>query len=311
MWVVAVVLLLAVVGAGYYVVRQRQKAASSLVTETVAPPSPNPPPSPQTPAPQTPAPQTPAPAPVTPAPETQAPATPPPPPATTPEANAHEHAAPAAAKGGQLTVTSNVNGAHIFIDGHSDPAWITPFTINDLSPGVHSVEISMEGYDSSQQSVTIAAGQTANLEGNLSAPRAELGIHTNPSGLEVLIDGKSYGPSPVQATLNAGQHTYAVVQPSGTPYQNTVNLKSGEIVTKTLTLSVVGSTGIVEIHTTPPGATVTADGAPVNGQTPNSCRLSVGNHTLVISLAGFKPVQQQVTVSENATATVNVSLTSQ
>ena len=305
-WIVAVVLLLAVVGAGYYVMRQRQKAASSLVTESVTPPSPNPPPSPQTPAPQTP-----VPAPVTPAPETQAPATPLPPPAPAPDANAHEHAAPAAAKGGQLAVTANVSGAHIFIDGHSDPTWITPFTIKDLSPGVHSVEISMDGYDSSQQSVTIAAGQTASLEGNLSAPRAELGIHTNPSGLEVLIDGKSYGPSPVQATLNAGQHTYAVVQPSGTPYQNTVNLKSGEIVTKTLTLSVVGSTGIVEIHTTPPGATVTADGAPVGGQTPNSCRLSVGNHTLVISLAGFKPVQQQVTVSENATATVNVSLTSQ
>ncbi len=206
---------------------------------------------------------------------------------------------------------SNVAGAKISIDGHSDPAWVTPHTIDNVSPGVHTVEISKDGYDNLQQTVTIVAGQAASVQGDLSAPRAELGINTNPAGLEVLIDGKSYGPSPVRATLNAGQHTYAITQQGGTPYQNSVNLKSGQIVTKTLTMGVVASNGIVEVHSTPSGATVTADGTAINGQTPTSCRLSVGNHTLVISLPGYKPAQQQVTVSENATATVNVTLSNQ
>jgi hypothetical protein len=169
----------------------------------------------------------------------------------------------------------------------------------------------MDGYDTSQQSVTITAGQTANLEGNLSAPRAELGINTKPAGLAITIDGKSYGPSPVRATLSTGQHTYMVVQPDGKSYENTVNLRSGEIITRTLTFGNAGASGIVEIHTTPPGATVTADGVPVSGQTPNSSRLTVGDHTLKISMPGYKSVEQQVSVSENATATVNVSLTSQ
>jgi hypothetical protein len=188
---------------------------------------------------------------------------------------------------------------------------VTPHTIGDLSSGTHNVEISKDGYESFQQSVTVAAGQTANLTGNLSAPRAEFAVNTKPPGIEVFIDGKSYGPSPIRTTLAAGQHTYSVVQPGGTPYQNTVNLKTGEIITKTLTLGVVQSNGILEVHTTPPGATVVADGSPVGGQTPTSCRLSVGSHTLVISLPGFRPSQQQVTVSENATSTVNVNLVSQ
>ena len=71
----------------------------------------------------------------------------------------------------------------------------------------------MDGYDNFQQSVTIEGGQTSNVVGNLSSPRAELDIVTTPPGVEVLIDGKSYGPSPVRATLAPGNHTYTVKQP--------------------------------------------------------------------------------------------------
>jgi hypothetical protein len=169
--------------------------------------------------------------------------------------------------------------------------------------------ISMDGYDDFQQSVTIEGGQTRNVVGSLSSPRAEFGITTKPPGVEVLIDGKSYGLSPVNVTLPPGNHTYTVKQPGAAPYENTVTLKSGDIVTKTLTLATRVITGIVEVRTIPPGATVLADGSPVSGQTPTSFRLSVGTHTLVISLSGYPPLRRQVTVSENETTPVNVKLT--
>ncbi len=296
-WVLGALLLLAIAGGvGVLVVRHRNQSAAP-VTENIPAPNPVPPVQNQV----TPVPQSPAPSP-------EAVPTP------APEANAPEHPAPTPAPSatkGELAVTANVKGARISVDGKSDPKWITPFTIADLPAGTHNIEISMDGYESFQQSVNIPAGQSASVEGNLSAPSAEFTINTKPAGVEVFIDGKSYGPSPVRADLPPGLHSYKVIQPGGTPYENTVNLKSGNIITKTLTLGVVASNGVVEIHTTPPGATVTADGAPVSGQTPTSCRLTVGNHTLVISLPGFRQVEQQVTVSENATATVNVTLTSQ
>jgi eukaryotic-like serine/threonine-protein kinase len=225
--------------------------------------------------------------------------------------NDHAHTSSPAAKGGQLVVSANVTGATISIDGKSDPSWVTPYTFADLPAGVHNVQISMDGYESSGQSVTVEAGQTANVTAALSAPKAELDINTKPSGIEILIDGKSYGPSPIRSILPAGQHTYTVMQPNGAPYQNTVTLNGGAIITKTLTLGVVASNGIVEVHSTPSGATVMADGSPVGGPTPTSVRLPVGNHTLIISMTGFRPIVQQVTVSENAKSTVNVSLESQ
>ncbi|MGD1100526.1 MAG: PEGA domain-containing protein, partial [Terriglobia bacterium] len=179
----------------------------------------------------------------------------------------------------------------------------------DLAAGTHNVVVAMDGYEDFQQSVTIEGGQTSNVAGTLSSPRAELNVVTKPPGIEVLIDGKSYGPSPVRATLAPGNHTYTVKPPGAAPYENTVALKSGGIVTKTLTLAGAATTGIVEVRTIPPGATVQADGSFEGGQTPTSFRLSVGTHTLIISLSGYPPVRQQVTVSESEPAKVNVTLT--
>lgn len=218
---------------------------------------------------------------------------------------------PAEAKVGQLMVTANVNGATITVDGRSNSAWVTPTTIPDLDAGTHNVSITMDGYDTYQQSVTVEGGQVANLEANLSSPKAELDIATKPPGLEILIDGKSYGLSPVSALLAPGIHTYTVKPPGAEPYEKSIKLRSGDLVSKTVTLGTTEATGIVELRSTPTGATVTADGAPVGGQTPTSFRLSVGTHMLVISLSGYQSSQRQVTVAENATTTINVNLTSQ
>jgi hypothetical protein len=212
---------------------------------------------------------------------------------------------------GQLMVSANVNGARISVDGRSDPSWVTPHTIPDLSAGAHNILISMEGYDSYQQSVTIVGGQTSSVVGSLSAPSGELDIVTTPAGVEVVIDGKSYGASPVRATLPPGEHTYTVKAPGLPPYENKLTLVSGHIITRTVTLGEATVTGIVEVRTIPPGATVLADGSPVGGQTPTSFRLTVGAHTLVISLSGYRPIQRQVTVSASGTIPVNINLTSQ
>ena len=208
-------------------------------------------------------------------------------------------------------VSANVSGARISIDGRSDPSWVTPHTIPDLPSGAHNVVISMDGYEEFRQSISIEGGKTSNITGNLSAPSSELDVVTLPAGIEVLIDGKSYGPSPVRATLPPGNHTYTVKSPGGAPYEKSISLKSGDIITKKLTFDSGLRTGIAEVRSIPTGASVLADGAPIGGQTPTSFRLSVGTHTLVISLSGYRPVQRQITVSENETTPVNINLASQ
>ncbi len=215
---------------------------------------------------------------------------------------------PTAAKVGELRVSANVKGARISVDGQSEAKWLTPHTIANLTAGTHNVVISMDGYENFAQSVTIEGGKTASVEGNLSAPTAELDIATLPPGLEVLIDGKSRGPSPVAAVLPLGKHTYAVIQPGVEPIPKVYNLKSG-IHELTVTLAAAATTGIVEVRTIPAGASVQADGALIGGQTPTNFRLSLGPHTLTISLSGCRPLQRQIMVAEKDNPAVQVFLT--
>ena len=316
-WVLGALLVVAIVGVvAYFFVLGPKKQGNAPVASppvaTAAPQNPQPPVAPPTQPPtQAAAPgattteSTPTPAPPTPKPpqvQTK-------PEVTSPQEPRSPRAA--GAKVGQLMVSANVNGARISVDGQSDPSWLTPFTIPNIPAGAHNIVVSMDGYDDFHQSVTIAGGQTSTVTGNLSAPRAELDVITAPPGVEVFIDGKSYGPSPAHATLAPGTHTYKAQIPGAAPFESSVKLKSGDIITEKLSAGAAVATGIVEVRTIPPGATVLADGAPVGGQTPTSFRLTVGTHTLVVSQSGYPPKQQQVTVSENETTKVNLNLTSQ
>ena len=232
---------------------------------------------------------------------------PPPPVVSKPESRPH----PAGAKVGELEVSANVEGAAISIDGRSDPSWLTPRTIPDVPAGTHNVMIYKDGFEAFRQSVTIENGQISKVAGNLSAPLGELNVVTVPAGVEVFIDGKSYGPSPAHATLPPGTHTFTAKLPGETPDGHTITLTSGGILTAKLTAQSTKPTGIVEVHTNPPGATVQADGAPVGTPTPTSFRLVVGAHALTISLPGYAPVQKQVSVSEGATLPLSENLSKQ
>jgi len=204
-----------------------------------------------------------------------------------------------APKSGQLVVASNISGAKISIDGRSEPDWVAPHTFPELSASTHQVVVSKEGYSDYQQSVTIEAGRTKNLYAPLTEPRGEIRIETTPPGAEVIIDDNSYGASPVQTMLPVGKHTYRIPQPGRAPYESSFEIKyDGHMIKKKVDLGGgMPTTGVVEVRTIPPGATILADGKPMAGTTPTSFRLTTGRHTLVITLSGFRPEQKEIDVT--------------
>jgi hypothetical protein len=150
------------------------------------------------------------------------------------------------------------------------------------------VTLSKEGYESATNSVRIKGGETTPLSLTLTGPRGEIDIVTTPPGLEVSIDGRPYGPSPVHTTLPAGEHTYTVKGGGQEVYRKDFKLESGAILTTWPDLSgaLIPSRGVVMVRTVPEGASVIADGTLIQGRTPFAFSLSVGRHTLVISLPG-------------------------
>ena len=222
-------------------------------------------------------------------------------------------ARPAAPKIGRLLVTSNVEGARISIDGRSESAWATPYTIPDLSAGAHSVTVSKSGYSNYQQSVTIEGGRTNSINASLSVPVGEINIVSDPAGVEVLIDGQPAGRTPAQKTLPVGQHTFVLRQPGMDPYTSSFEIKyDGYMATRKVTLGGPQvATGVVEVRTIPPGATVLADGKAVPGTTPTSFRLPAGKHTLTISLSGYAPQLKEVDVPADGSTAANARLAPQ
>jgi predicted Ser/Thr protein kinase len=218
---------------------------------------------------------------------------------------------PAAPKVGDLLVTSNIVGAQITVDGKTDPGWVTPATISNLAVGPHAVSVAKEGYNVAQSGVTIEAGKTASYSAELTLPLGEVNIVTNPADIEILIDGQPAGRSPVQKTLGVGRHTFTLRLPGMDPYTSSFDIKyNGYMVTKKVDLggSIQAPTGVVEVRTNPPGATLQADGKVVGGTTPTSIRLTAGRHTLTISLAGYQSIQKDVDVPADGTLAVSETL---
>jgi serine/threonine protein kinase len=167
---------------------------------------------------------------------------------------------------GKLFVNSEPPGAQISVDGHSDPDWVTPHTVDGLKGGVHKLTLSEQGYSSATQSVTVEPGRTTPLNVTLAqfgAPGAQthtvkpappprtqeapavppspttspasaagnavLAIKTNPPGADVYVDGKAVGVSPVSVTLPAGDHTYSIKIKGVEVYSSDVKLSPGDV----------------------------------------------------------------------------------
>jgi len=153
-------------------------------------------------------------------------------PNATPLSSAGATGASAAPKMGQLLVTANVPGAKISIDGSSEPGWVTPYSSAiERAAGNHQVVISKEGYDDYQQFVSIEGGKTITVNAQLTEAKGQVVIMTTPPGLEVTIDGKSMGPSPVRVYLPVGNHQYTVKRAGWEPFEGEFATKSGAVVT--------------------------------------------------------------------------------
>lgn len=80
--------------------------------------------------------------------------------------------------------------------------------------------------------VTVQEGSTATFAAHLTSPGGEINIVTNPAGLGVSIDGGPYAPSPVQAIVTVGAHTYRIKLPGSRVYEGTFEMKNGAIITR-------------------------------------------------------------------------------
>ncbi|MFA5222417.1 MAG: PEGA domain-containing protein, partial [Methanoregula sp.] len=132
-------------------------------------------------------------------------------------------------------------------------------------------------------------------------------LRSVPNGASVVISEKYVGKTPLTvADLAPGTYDVIFSQFGYEKFSTRVPVESGRITEVTATL--VPGTGSLAITSDPAGASVLVDGK-ITGMTPVTAdNLTAGNHTVAVSLDGYLPLQQVVTVIPGQTLPIAIGL---
>jgi hypothetical protein len=215
---------------------------------------------------------------------------------------------------GWYHITSVPSGGEVTFDGSS---WgPTPVTVQVFTTGApgHSVTVTKPGYQTWSQTLSgnPAAGQTIEITANLNPvnPTGNIYVTSSPSGATATLDSSDRQTTPCSFTgITPGYHTVQVTLPGYQSYSSSVNLKSGQTVNVNANLNPSTSTGWLQATSSPRGADLYIDGS-YRGETPTTIgNLWVGNHNVVLRLAGYQQWSGTVNIQAGATTSISPTLT--
>lgn len=173
---------------------------------------------------------------------------------------------------GGLIINSSPGNARITINGRQTDE-NTPATIR-LAPGNYRVEVDMEGYEGTSQSVQVQGEDLRKIDFNL--PRLTSG-RPRPGGATTAT------PAPAaQAPAPQQQQQQPATRAAGP--------------------------GFVEVRSVPPGADILINGNTIGRKTPSRIELPFGQYRLTVFLRGYAASQRVIQVEAGQTLTLNETL---
>ncbi len=225
------------------------------------------------------------------------------------------------AKTGTLLVSSTTPGAEIFVDGKT--VGKSPALVQNLTVGIHSVEVRAAGHASASKTVTVEADKTVRLAVNLKATKKKpvggtVHVLADPAGADVVVDGKPSGKAPVKVSeLAEGTHYVEGKLAGYVTAGQQVKVTAGQVTTIKLTLKKEEKkpepvkkavAGTVVIAGAPTGALASLDGKPAAPLMATGYELKPGSHTVTITAAGHDPLTRTFTVEAGTKLRLEVKM---
>ncbi len=205
---------------------------------------------------------------------------------------------------GSITVSGNVSGAEVLLDGRSTGKR-TPCTLTEVPSGPHVISLQKEKYAPMQYNVTVEDGLEAKVNANLDARFASVTINTL-QGAEVYVDNKKSAAGSCTVEMMEGYHDVEATLAHHRKATKQLQVIAGQ--PQTITINPTPIYGSLDIISTPRKATITIDGKQV-GETPFTVEnLLEGEHTVTLSLDGYSTETKRVTVTEGQNASVSVEM---
>lgn len=197
------------------------------------------------------------------------------------------------------------DGAQVYVD--NSQRGVLPLTKSIvLMSGEHRVRIVKAMYKSQEMSVKITDGQTTNITATLESNFGKVKLKSADNA-EIWVDNVKKGSGEWQGRLESGDHLVECRKKSHNSASYTLTVHAGEDVERTFE-PLVPICGMVDITSTPIGATITIDGVEV-GKTPlMKSDVLVGRRTIVISKEGYNSNTEAVDVVQGKVVSVKSSL---
>ena len=200
-----------------------------------------------------------------------------------------------------LYVSTSPSGAGLSVDGDQIRR-TTPVSIEDITPGKHSLTISKTGYKDRNEQIDIAPGDKKNVEYPLtqikperhllrnaivgilivaclfvgykiiSRPKekAQISVSTSPSGAFLIIDGQNKGQTPTTGmSVNSGTHHIVLEKNGYSRAERNISLGPGEKKRLVVPLKEIVDSAPAKqsatllVNTSPSGAQLTVDGVEI------------------------------------------------
>lgn len=201
---------------------------------------------------------------------------------------------------GSLSVSANVGGATIFVDGRQ--AGNTPTTIANLTPGNHTVRVTANGYEDYSTTVTVRSNQRTALNVTLQREirSGNVAVNTNVAA-DVYLNNKLYGRSDITLRdLPEGTYALRLVANGYETYTSNITVRAGQTTPVNVTLQAVRYS--VRVTSNVNGALVFVNGKQ-SGTIQNgaaSFNLAPDNYEIVVIAPGYYVKSARVNLGSNS-----------
>jgi len=190
-----------------------------------------------------------------------------------------------------LLTTDPAEGVDVIVDDKLISR--TPVDILEIAPGNRQLRFEKEQYLPFSQEMQITGMlQQQNLNISLLPAWAVYQFTTDPEGAAVLIDGETYGVTPLDLELLQGEHVVEIQKAGFVTASITMEVVAGQDVVKHVSL--VPRPATVRVDSDPVGATVLVDNQ-FKGVSPITMQLSPETHLFALQAAGYAQKQESYT----------------
>ena len=139
---------------------------------------------------------------------------------------------------GSLAIESEPTGAALFINGVD--YGVTPYKRESIEAGDYEIRLSMDGYDTLEQTITVHPGEPMNRTFTLDSNLGTIILSVNPPGMNIYLDGKFVCRTEPEGksrdvskrvtlkNLTSGEHTITMSNKHAKPDVKTISVKLGK-----------------------------------------------------------------------------------